>query len=110
MFESDLFSSWCLGVKGGKHPANFTSMCKCVMELGIVFPAGDENKHVNIGEHGTYNPTVGNTTIVIDQIGTTGHIQILPKSISTDPTLARACEPLAAHRTTPLNSLQGGEQ
>ena len=81
-----------MGPRGGKHPANFTNMAKCVSELGIVFPAGDLSKHSNVSEYGTYNPTVGNHTIVIDQIGTIGHIQVLPKSISTDPSLARACQ------------------
>ena len=93
MYVSDLFSSWCLNVKGGKHPANFTSMCKCVDELGITLPAAEEGNHANIGEYGTYNPIVGNNTIVIDHIGTIGSIQVLlPQSISTDSSLARACQ------------------
>ena len=92
IYESDLFSNWCLGAKGGKHPANFTSMCKCVTELGISFPAGEEGNQSEIGDYGTYTPTVGNETIVIDHIGTIGSIQVSPKSIASDPSLARACQ------------------
>ena len=69
IYESDMFSTWCLGANGGKHPGNFPSMCKCVAELGIVFPAGDESKHSNAREYGTYNLTVGSKIIVVDQIG-----------------------------------------
>ena len=92
IYESELFSTWGLGSKGGKHPANFTNMCKCVSELGITFPAGDISKHSNPSEYGTYNPTVGNKAIVIDQIGTIGHIQVLPKSLGTEPGLTRALQ------------------
>ena len=74
IYDSDLFGSWCLGPKGGKHLANFSNMSKCVSELGIELPAWDSSKHSNAGEYGTYNPTVSNQTIVIDQIGTIGHI------------------------------------
>ena len=35
--------------------------------------------------------TVGNKTIVIDQIVINGHVQVIPKSIDTDPSLTRAC-------------------
>ena len=91
MYVSDQFKDWCLPVKGGEHLANFISMCKCIDELGINSPAGEEGNHTNIGEFGTYNPTVGNSSMVIDHIGTIGSIQVMPKSISTDPSLARAC-------------------
>ena len=67
-------------------------MCSCVSELGITSPAGDITKHSNPSEYGTYNPTVGNNTIVIDQIGTIGHIQVLPKSLGTEPGLTRALQ------------------
>ena len=90
IYDSDFFAGWCLGLKGGKHSANFTNMAKCVSELGIVLPAGDLSKHSNVSEYGTYNPTVGNHTIVIDQIGTIGHTQVLPNSICSDPGLIRA--------------------
>ena len=90
IYEFDLFSTWCLGAKGGKHLASFNSMCKCVSELGIVFPAGDASKRVNAVEYGAYNLSVVNKIIVIDQTGTIGHIQMLPRSICTDPSLTRA--------------------
>lgn len=92
IYDSELFGTWGLGPKGGKHPANFTTMSKCVSELGITFPAGDISKHSNPSEYGTYNPTVGNSTIVIDQIGTIGHIQVLPGSLCTAPDLTRALQ------------------
>ena len=90
IYDSELFAGWCLGLKDGKHLANFTNMAKCVTELGIVFPAGDINKHSNANDYGTYNPTVGNHTIVIDHIGTIGHIQVVPKSVCSDLGLTRA--------------------
>ena len=92
IYESELFSKWEMETKGGKHPANFTTMCNCVSELGIVFPAGDLSKHSNPSEYGTYNPTVGNKTIIIDQIGTIGHIQVVPNSLCTAPDLTRALQ------------------
>ena len=90
IYDSDVFAGWCLGQTGGKHPANFTNMAQCVSELDIVFPAGVSSKHNNVSEYGTYNPTVGNHTIVIDQIGTIGHVQMLPNSVCSDPSLTRA--------------------
>ena len=66
-------------------------MCKCVSECGFVFPAGDASKHANMSDYGTFCPTVGNSSIIIDQIGTIGRIQVMPKSIDTYPGLSRAC-------------------
>ena len=109
--ESDLFSNWCLGAKGGKHLADFISMCKCVTELGIVCPVGDAIKHARVGEYGTYSHTVGNKTIVVDQIGTIGHIQVLLESICIDPSLARALHvdkdhiPISAEVLIPTSSV-----
>ena len=46
-----------------------------------------------IGEYVTYTLTFGNEgIIIIDHIGTAGNIQVIPKSIFSDPTLARACQ------------------
>ena len=59
--------------------------------MWLVFPAGDASKHANMSDYGTYCPTVGNSTIIIDQIGTIGRIQVMPNSIDTFPGLSRAC-------------------
>ena len=92
MYVADQFSQWCLKIKGGKQPANFTSMCKCLDKLSIALPAGEECNHSNLGEYGTYTPTIGNDTIIIDHIGTIGSIQVMPRTIFSDPSLARACQ------------------
>ena len=89
--ESHHFCGWGLPVKGGKPPANFLSMRKCISECGFVFPAGDPTLHANMPDYGTFCPTVGNSSIIIDQIGTIGRVQIMLKSIDTFPGLSRAC-------------------
>jgi len=92
MYVTDQYNQWCLKVKGGKQPANFTSMCKCFEKLSIALPAGEVNNHSNLGEYGTYTPTIGNETIIIDHIATIGSIQVMPRSLFSDPSLARACQ------------------
>ena len=79
-------------MKGGKQPANFTSMCKCFEKLSIALPAGEAKNHSNLGEYGTYTPTIGNETISVDHIATIGSIQVLPRTLFSDPSLARACQ------------------
>ena len=63
--ESNVLQNWEFKLKGGAPPANITSMCACVTDLGMVFPAGEACKHANISEYGTYNPTIGNSSILL---------------------------------------------